>query len=185
MTDGVRPKEPVELPPWAEVSRKRRKHIKRVTRLLASWADEMRLPPADRQVWIDAGRYHDALRDATVEELRTLAGSSITEVELLHGPAAASRLERDGETRQNLLDAIRYHSIGSEKWDRVGRALYMADYLEPGRKFDAEQRAKLAAIVPADFDSALRQVAEARMAYARHKGFTEYPESAAFLESLR
>lgn len=178
-------KEDVILPPWAQVSSKRRKHIKRVTRLLASWADQMNLPAPERQTWIDAGRFHDALRDASVDELRELAGSSITEVELLHGPASAARLARDGESRQNLLDAIRYHSIGSAKWDRVGRALYMADYLEPGRKFDVERRAALAELVPQDFDEAFKRVVIARMEYARQEDFTLYPESAALLESVR
>ena len=185
MTELDTPAEPFELPSWAQVKKSRRKHIARVTWLLAVWAEEMGLAPADRQAWIDAGRFHDALRDASVEELRELAGSSMTEVELLHGPAAATRLARDGERRQNLLDAVRFHSIGSDKWDRVGRALYMADYLEPGRKFDLERRVKLAALVHRDFDDAFRQVVEARMEYARLNNFTVYPESTALLESLR
>src|SRR4051812_37540571 len=175
----------VELPAWARVKRKRRAHIARVTALLTEWADAMHLDPADRQTWIDAGRYHDALRDADVAELRTLAGASIDEVELLHGPAAAARLEQDGEIRHNLLLAIRYHSIGSRDWDRVGKALYMADYLEPGRKFDQERRAALAARVPRDFDGAFREVVQHRMAYAQEKNFTVYPESVALLESVR
>jgi 2-amino-4-hydroxy-6-hydroxymethyldihydropteridine diphosphokinase len=184
MSDVGTPLE-VELPTWANVSKKRRKHIVRVTVLLDSWARALNLSAADRQTWIDAGRYHDALRDASVDELRELAGSSITEVELLHGPAAAARMARDGESRQNLLDAIRYHSIGSEKWDRVGKALYMADYLEPGRKFDRERRAQLAELVPLQFDDAFRQVVAARMEYARVNNFTVYPESTALLESLK
>jgi HD superfamily phosphohydrolase YqeK len=185
MSDLKARQEEVVLPTWAKVSPSRRKHIKRVTRLLASWAGAMGLPASDRQTWIDAGRFHDALRDADVDELRELAGSSMTEVELLHGPAAVTRLVRDGESRQNLLDAIRYHSIGSDKWDRVGRALYMADYLEPGRDFDVERRAKLAELVPLDFDASFRQVVEARMEYARQQNYTVYPESVALLESVR
>ena len=175
----------VELPEWAQVSKSRRKHIVRVTRLLATWADDMQLSAAERQAWIDAGRFHDALRDAPVDELRMLAGMGMTEAELLHGPAAATKLERLGETRLNLLSAIRYHSIGSRDWDRVGRALYMADYLEPGRDFDVERRATLSLRVPHEFDEAFRQVVGSRMEYARTQGYTEYPESLALLESLR
>lgn len=180
------PKKPkVELPDWAQVKKSRKKHIKRVTRLLMAWADAMHLPPVDRQAWVDAGRFHDALRDADVDELRRLSGSSIAEVELLHGPAAATRLALDGETRQNVLDAIRYHSIGSNQWDRVGKALYMADYLEPGRTFDVERRARLADQVPTDFDGSFRQVVIARMEYARLQNYTVYPESVALLESVQ
>lgn len=174
----------VDLPPWAQVSRSRRKHIIRVTMLLSDWADAMGLRAAERQAWLDAGRFHDALRDAPVEELRELAGLSMAEVELLHGPAVATKLERDGETRRNLLEAIRYHSIGWKDWDRVGRALYMADYLEPGRTFDLERRAALSTRVPLDFDAAFRDVVRARMAYAREQGYTEYPESVELLASV-
>ena len=178
----------VELPPWAQVSKGRRKHIVRVTTLLAEWADALNLSPTERQAWIDAGRLHDALRDAPGEELCMLAGTSldeVDEVELLHGPATANRLQSEGETRQNLLDAIRYHSIGWKHWDRVGRALYMADYLEPGRTFDQDRRAVLSANVARDFDGTFREVVRARMTFAREQGFTEYPESVELLASVQ
>jgi 2-amino-4-hydroxy-6-hydroxymethyldihydropteridine diphosphokinase len=174
----------LDLPSWAQVSKGRAKHIARVTALLAEWADAMELDAAEKQCWVDAGRYHDALRDAPVDELRALAGSALAEAELLHGPAVAARLERDGETRRNLLDAIRYHSIGWKRWDRVGKALYMADYLEPGRTFEAERRERLRALVPVEFEEAFREVVRGRMAYARANGFTEYPESLELLKSV-
>jgi HD superfamily phosphohydrolase YqeK len=184
---SVRSEEQVEfeLPPWAQVSRGRRKHILRVTRLLATWADAMSLPESERTAWIDAGRLHDALRDAPVDDLRALAGSTTTEVELLHGPAVATKLAAEGERRANVLDAVRYHSIGWKGWDRVGQALYMADYLEPGRTFDLERRAALATRVPTDFDGAFRDVVRARMAYAKEQGYTEYPESVELLASVQ
>jgi 2-amino-4-hydroxy-6-hydroxymethyldihydropteridine diphosphokinase len=182
---GAREEDITEVPEWAQVKKKRRKHIKRVTKLLVQWANEMELDGPERQAWIDAGRFHDALRDAPVEQLRSLAGSSIDAVELLHGPAVAAKLEESGEKRRSLLDAIRYHSIGSAKWDRVGKALYMADYLDPKRKFDRERRAELAGMVPTAFDETFREVVKSRMAYAEQEGFTIYPESAALLAAVQ
>ena len=179
------PAELAPLPDWACTKKKRRKHIARVTILLAAWAETLSLDTAERVAWIDAGRYHDALRDAPVDELRALAGESFDSVELLHGPAAAARLEREGERRTALLDAIRYHSVGYDRWKAVGKALYMADYLEPGRDFDRVRRAVLAARVPQDFEGTFIQVVRARMAYATAQGFTIYPESAAMLASVR
>jgi HD superfamily phosphohydrolase YqeK len=184
MTDMTNATVSMDLPAWAQVSKGRAKHIARVTALLAEWADAMELSVEEKQCWIDAGRFHDALRDAPVEELRALAGAGPEEVELLHGPATAARLEAGGEKRRNLLDAIRYHSIGSRHWDRVGKALYMADYLEPGRKFDMDRRIALSLRVPRDFEGAFREVVRARMQYARENGFTEYPESVELLASL-
>ncbi len=173
------------LPSWAQVNDKRRAHILRVTGLLIEWADAMRIDPLERQAWIDAGLFHDALKDAPVDELKRLAGSDIQEVELLHGPAAASYLEQRGEARHGLLNAIRYHSIGYLDWDRTGRALFMADFLEPGRRFSKRDRAFLAAHVPHDFDGVFTQVVRTRLEWSLHEGHSLFPDTVALWNALR
>src|SRR3979411_2323966 len=127
--------QPSGLPTWAQVSERRLAPIQRVKSLLRAWGTAMRLSADEANAWIDAGTWHDALRDAPVAELREITGDRKSPDGLLHGPAVAIRLEAEGERRKNLLDAIRYHTVGSAKWNQTGRALYMADYLEPGRKF--------------------------------------------------
>ncbi len=176
----------VVLPPWACVSEKRRGHIGRVTALLDEWAATLRLVRADAIAWHDAGRLHDALRDADESVLRDLAGDvpGYT-VEMLHGPAAAERLRGDGEKREELLDAIRHHTVGSMSWGRLGRALYMADYLEPGRKFSRADRGYLAAQVPHDFDGSFRQVVRARLEWSLREGMRMYPETVQLWNSVR
>ncbi|MCU0635889.1 MAG: hypothetical protein MUE41_13525 [Gemmatimonadaceae bacterium] len=135
----------VELPAWAIVTPKRRAHIERVTRLLARWADTLELQADERQAWIDAGRWHDALRDADEATLRAETGDAERPTGLLHGRASALRLETQGERRVDVLEAIRWHTTGSASWARTGQALYMADFLEPGRSFAREDRAYLPA----------------------------------------
>lgn len=176
----------VLLPAWAQVSEKRRAHVERVTAVLDGWAASLRLPPVEAQAWHDAGRYHDALRDAPESVLRALAGDhSEYTVEMLHGPAAAERMRREGEVREELLDAVRFHTVGSGRWKRLGRALYMADYLEPGRKFSRGDRAYLAAQVPVDFDGTFRQVLRARLEWSLREGMRLYPEAVALWNSVR
>jgi len=175
----------IELPSWAQVTEKRRTHIAGVTRLLVRWADTMGLEAEERRAWMDAGRWHDALRDAPVDLLRQLAAGAPYEPEMLHGPAAAARLVADGERRGALLDAIRYHTVGSPAWDRTGRALYMADFLEPGRSFSRADRAFLAAQVPHDFDGVFRQVVRMRLAYALNEGHTLFPETVLLWNLIR
>jgi 2-amino-4-hydroxy-6-hydroxymethyldihydropteridine diphosphokinase len=98
----------LEMPSWACVSEKRMAHIERVTALLDEWAGKLALPPEEARAWHDAGRLHDALRDAPERVLRELAGDSPDyATEMLHGPAAADRMRRDGERRAELLDAVR------------------------------------------------------------------------------
>ena len=173
------------MPVWAQVSERRFAHIQRVTSLLRAWGAAMRLNPDEANAWIDAGTWHDALRDAPVEELRKITGDRSSPDGLLHGPATAIKLEAEGEQRQNLLDAVRYHTVGSAKWDRTGRALYMADYLEPGRKFSREDRNFLAAQVPTSFDAAFRQVVRFRLDWSVREGNHIYPETVALWNSLR
>ena len=109
----------IELPPWAVVSDKRRAHIARVTALLDRWAAEMHLGAEEAAAWHDAGRLHDALRDAPEDQLRAIVGEPDLPVGLLHGPAAAQLLADEGETRVTVLDAVRWHTVGLPTWDRV------------------------------------------------------------------
>lgn len=176
--------EPV-LPSWAEVGEKRRAHIARVTALLDRWAVQLRLGADEAQAWHDAGRWHDALRDASPDALRALADDADRPVETLHGPAAAVRLAREGEARTDVLDAIRWHTVGFAGWSRVGRALYMADFLEPGRQFARADRAFLADHLVHDFEGVFRQVVRMRIEWTVREGKALFPETVALWNHIR
>ena len=174
-----------ELPSWATVSERRRAHIARVAALMEQWARELRIPTDEATAWRDAALWHDALRDAPEETLRALVPRADFTAEMLHGPAAAVRLERDGERRAEMLDAIRWHTVGSAGWGRLGRALFMADFLEPGRRFLPADRAFLAAHVASDFDGVFRQVVRMRIEHALREGYTLFPETVALWNLVR
>jgi 2-amino-4-hydroxy-6-hydroxymethyldihydropteridine diphosphokinase len=168
------------------VSDKRRAHIARVTALLDEWALRMRLPTAEAQAWHDAGRWHDALRDASGDALRRWAGEESDLPEhVLHGPAAAGRLAAEGETRGALLDAIRWHTLGHVTWEPVGRALYLADFLEPGRGFAAAERASLAAQVPDAFEACFRRVVQWRVTWTIRDGKPLFPQTVDLWNAVR
>ena len=165
------------LPPWACVTEKRRGHIARVATLMERWARELRVPEAEARAWHDAAVWHDALRDAPEDALRAIVPREDFMAEMLHGPAAAVRLELEGETRDDVLEAVRWHTVGSAQWRRLGRALFMADFLEPGRSFARADRAFLAAHVASDFDAVFRQVVRMRIEHAVREGHTLFPET--------
>lgn len=175
----------ITLPSWAQVGEKRRKHIARVVALLDEWAEAMRLSSDERDAWRAAGIHHDALRDAPEDQLRHLAGDATREVEILHGPAVATLLAAAGGFSPGVLSAIRYHTVGSPEWDRTGRALFMADFLEPGRNFARRDRAFLAAQVPTDFDGVFRQVLRARLEHSLREGFSLFPETVDLWNAVR
>jgi HD superfamily phosphohydrolase YqeK len=175
----------IELPRWACVTEKRRAHIERVTMLLEQWASDLHVGDDEATCWRDAGALHDALRDASEDQLRALVPRPDFATEMLHGPAAATMLEREGERRVELLDAIRWHTVGSASWGRLGRALFMADFLEPGRNFARADRAYLARHVAHDFDATFRQVLRMRIDHALHEGHTLFPETVALWNLVR
>jgi 2-amino-4-hydroxy-6-hydroxymethyldihydropteridine diphosphokinase len=159
------------LPYWSRVSSERVRHIERVARLMHRWAEALALSAGEQERWLRAAWLHDALRDASEAELRQLAPDEPGPVELLHGPAAAERAEREGEDDPGILSAIRWHSVGSAHWDQVGRALYCADFLEPGRSFDREARAALAERYPSAPEAVLLDVAGRRVGWMVRSGW--------------
>jgi HD superfamily phosphohydrolase YqeK len=174
------------LPAWAVVGEKRRAHIARVTALIDEWALAMHLGAAEQQAWHDAARWHDALRDAPEAMLRALAaGFPTADANLLHGPAAEGALRQDGEQRESVLQAVRWHTIGHKEWDRVGKALYMADFLEPGRNFAKAERTYLAHQMPYDFDGTFRQVVRLRLEWTLREGKPLFLETVELWNSVR
>lgn len=169
-----------ELPAWARVTPARREHVARVAALMAEWAEALDLPATDRARWKAAGILHDALRDADEPELRSILGRRFTDLHaaLLHGPAAALRLAGDAD--EALLMAIRYHTLGHPELDRLGRALYLADFLEPARDFAREWRESLRGRMPAELDDVLREVVAARIQHLVADRRPLRPETAAF-----
>lgn len=160
------------LPDWAVVTPARRAHIERVAALVAEWAAAQGVGPAERERWQRAAWWHDALRDAPLAS------------EMDHGPRAADRLEREGERDRGVLDAVRYHSIGYAAWDDAGKMLYLADYLEPGREHDVDERSALRGRVTREREAVLREVARRRIVRIVSSGWPLVPETVAFWNAL-
>lgn len=175
-----------ELPAWAEVKPARRAHMARVAALLDEWAARLGLVAGERLRWRAAGWLHDALRDAPASVLRPLVPPELRDAPgpLLHGPAAARRLEEEGVDDPALLNAVAYHTIGHPQLDRLGRALYLADFLEPGRAFEPLWRASLRARLPEALEPVLVEVAGARLRHLIESRRAIRPESLAFWNSL-
>lgn len=173
-----------ELPDWAKTSAKRREHMMRVAALMDQWAEELSLPPAERIRWRAAGWLHDTLRNAEPESLRAVVPQEFQEWPgaLLHGPAAAARLE--GSADAGICTAIRYHTLGHPLLPPVGKALYLADFLEPARSFRKKWRARLRQRMPGELPSVLREVAAARIGRLLEAQSPIRPETSAMWNSL-
>ena len=167
-----------ELPEWAVISPERRAHVCRVAELMETWALTRGRGEAER--WCAAAYLHDALRDADPDELRSLVPDAFRDLPapLLHGPAAATLLADGGD--EEIRIAIRYHTIGHPTLGELGRALYLADFLEPGRSFRTEWRAGLRERMPEQMGGVLVEVIAARMQHLLEQRQNIRPETVAF-----
>jgi HD superfamily phosphohydrolase YqeK len=174
------------LPEWAVVSEHRRAHIRRVAALMQEWSVALGLDEAEQARWRAIAWLHDALRDSPAAALRPLVPEPLRDVPgpLLHGPAAARRLEEAGVTDRGMLLAIAFHTLGHPRFDAAGRALYLADFLEPGRTFMIAERAAMRARMPDDRDGVLLEVLGARLVHLLDAGRTIRDETVDFWNAV-
>ncbi len=173
-----------ELPAWAVVSPRRSEHIFRVVALVDRWAEARGVSATEAARWHRAAVLHDALKEADDETLARYAPQDDWPRALWHGPAAAAAAQRFGEMDRGVLDAVRYHSVGYAQWDDVGKALYLADYLEPGRSHDSERRLALAERMPGEFEAVLFEVAATRIGHLKDSGRQIRKETQDFWNAL-
>lgn len=174
------------LPEWAVASHERREHIARVAALMDEWGRSLGLGPSEAARWRAAGWLHDSLRDADPEEIRGWLPPDLLDLPgpLVHGPAAAARLESDGVDDMALLDAVRWHTLGHPRLGRLGRALYLADFLDPGRRNTPGWRASLRERVPAELEEVLVDVLAARLRHLADGRRSIRPETLGFWNAL-
>ena len=161
-----------DLPAWAVAGPARREHMGRVADLLERWAAGLGLDADDRVRWRAVGFLHDALRDEDPEALRPRVPRAEQALPgpLLHGPAAAERLRIEGVEDGPLLTAVAWHTLGDPRFGPLGRALFAADFLEPGRSFLPEWREALRARMPSALDDVTVEVARARLGRCLERG---------------
>ena len=136
---------------------KRYQHVLRVEQTAIELAERY---GADAEAVSIAALAHDYAKDLDVEQARVLAQTFWPQVDLsqegsniLHGPAAAQiLLDRYGVTDRRILEAVAGHTVGWYQFDLIGKILYLADYMEPGRDFPGVELAR--ELVANDLDAA-------------------------------
>ncbi len=174
------------LPGWAVAGEKRTAHMSRVAALLDGWAQERGLDDVARTTWRALGYLHDALRDEVPEVLRERVSPAerLLPGPLLHGPAAAEQLRIDGVEDGELLTAVAWHTLGDPRFESMGRALYAADFLEPGRTYLPEWREERRGRMPQELDAVTREVARARIGRGLERNGRIHPRTIDFWNAL-
>lgn len=110
-----------------------------------------------------AAIFHDYAKFRPKEEMKQiiLNGGGPLEVldfhhELWHAPAGAALVKTEvGITDEDILSAIRFHTSGRPNMTLLEKVIYVADYIEPGRRFPGVEEVRT--LAEEDLDLALIQ----------------------------
>ncbi|PEZ07827.1 phosphohydrolase [Bacillus sp. AFS018417] len=94
--------------------------------------------------------------------------------ELWHAPVGAYLVEKEvGITDADILQAITYHTSGHEQMTMLDKVIYVADYIEPGRKFPGVKEARK--LAREDINQALLYALKHTVQFLMEKNQTIYP----------
>lgn len=138
-----------------------------------------------------AALLHDAAREVEKEEFLLLAEAwslPVGEFErespkLLHGPVAAELASRElGIEDEEILEAIRAHTVGEPGMSPVALAVYIADKIEPARDYPSVDRIR--ELADRDLYEATAEAIRRTSAYNEQRGKRTHPSSLETLEWL-
>lgn len=97
-----------------------------------------------------AALLHDYAKEHDVAEMKEIILREGMDAELahfgseiMHGPVGAYYAEKKfGITDEEILNAIRQHTIGGMEMSLIGKILFVADYIETGRTFKGVEEAR-------------------------------------------
>ena len=170
------------------LSDKRYDHTVRVADPAEGLARTHGLDPARTRL---SALLHDAARETEPEEFLVLAEEwdlSVGEPErqspkLLHGPVAAELARRElGVDDEEVLSAIRAHTVGAAGMGPLALALYVADKIEPARDYPSVQRIR--DLARKDLYEAAAESLRRAIAHNEGRGKSIHPASREMLEWL-
>ncbi|MBO8156012.1 MAG: bis(5'-nucleosyl)-tetraphosphatase (symmetrical) YqeK [Bacillaceae bacterium] len=96
--------------------------------------------------------------------------------ELWHGPVGALLVEREfGIADSDILNAIRYHTTGRISMTKLEKIVFLADYIEPGRKFPGVDMAR--SLAREDLDQACQFALKNTIQFLMEKQQPIYPDT--------
>ncbi len=138
-----------------------------------------------------AGMVHDYGKIYSGEELRHRAREMnleldrvvLTEPGLLHAPVGAILLSRElGITDTEIIRAVTYHTTCRQGASLLERIIYLADYIEPGRRYPSVKNVREAA--ENSLNTALLLAVDQTIKRVLDRGKLLHPRSVEFRNSL-
>ena len=172
----------------ARLDEKRYSHTKRVVKKAKQLA-KLYNAPIDK---VKIGAYlHDIAKFYKVEDMAELVGNKYPEVnrevyrngQILHGFAAAEIAEKElGIEDEEILDAVRYHTVGKENMSLTAKIVYLADAIEDERDWLGVVKART--LAEKNIDTAIIYELDKKIEYLIKKGSLIHPNTLAFRNDL-
>ena len=172
----------------SRLSEKRYGHTLRVADTAEALARVHGLDPALARL---AALLHDAAREMEPEDYLRFAAAQDLHVgeperqspKLLHAPVAAELARRElGVEDEEVLEAVRAHTVGEPGMGPLALALYVADTIEPSRDYPSVGRIR--ELARQDLSEAAAEALRRVVAHNEGRGRPVHPSSRAMLEWL-
>lgn len=131
-----------------------------------------------------AGLLHDCAREIEVKDIFDQCTKynivvdeiSIKQPELLHGPIGSKLAQEEFDIKETLiLAAISNHTLGNENMSMLEKIVFLADFIEPNRKFKGvEEIRKMAEM---DLDKAVLLAYDNTFKFCIKKGKLIHPKA--------
>ena len=137
-----------------------------------------------------AALFHDMFRSTPVQVLNMyirqlgLPESNMDNPNLSHGKIAAAVMMKDyGIEDKELLNAVSYHTTGRAGMTLLEKIIFLADAIEPGRKYPDVEKIRETAYV--DIDRACIESLERTVKYVREIGEYLDPDTEKAIDYLK
>ena len=155
-----------------KLSAKRFKHVLGVEEMCVILAEKN---GADIEKARIAALLHDYMKETNIEVLKKMC-KDVPEIkgyetllEILHGFAGAMAAEKEfGIKDTDILNAIKYHTIGREKMSLLEKIVYIGDAVEIGRNYPCVDEIRKETLK--DLDSGIIMEVNRKIEYLKEKG---------------
>ncbi|MFL1623264.1 bis(5'-nucleosyl)-tetraphosphatase (symmetrical) YqeK [Staphylococcus capitis] len=102
--------------------------------------------------------------------------------EILHGPVCAAIMEHDYHIEdEEVLLAINYHTTGRQQMTKTEKLIFIADYIEPGRKTPGVEEIRDMAYNQGSLDKTIYEISKRTVLFLIGKDITVYGATIACL----
>lgn len=130
-----------------------------------------------------AGLIHDYAKELSDQEFLDLIDKYNLDPELKkwgnnvwHGMVGIYKIQEDlGVTNKEILRSIETHTVGSGDMSLLDKIIYVADYIEPGRRFPLVEEARV--IAKESLDKAVAYETVHTVEHLAHQAFPIFPQT--------